>query len=89
MWGECVSLLNMLSPHVRRNALMPLPSPNTATNTDNADTLAPDSSSSWDELKVVMLQSIGAMSEVIHLSLFGAVWETLVMHIRDALAQAR
>ena len=97
-WGECVwkvtfPFLDTLSPpHVRRNALTPPSSPDTATNTDDVDTLASDSSSSssWDESKVVALQSIGAimsdflMSKIIHLPSFGAVWETFVTHIRDA-----
>ncbi len=96
-WDECVwkitfPLFDTLSPHVRRNALTPPSSPDTATHADDADTLASGSpsSSSWDESKVVALQSIGAilndflMSKIIHLSSFGEVWETLVTHIRDA-----
>ena len=96
-WDECVwkvtfPLLDTLSPHVRRNALTPPSSPDTATYTDDGDALTsdPSSSSSWDESKVVALQSIGAimsdflMSKIIHLPSFGAVWETFVTHIRDA-----
>ena len=94
-WDECVwkvtfPLLDALSPHVRRNALTPPSSPDTVTHTEDMDTPAPDSSSSWDESKVVALQSIGAimsdflMSKIIHLPSFGAVWETFVTHIRDA-----
>ena len=96
-WDECVwkvtfPLLDTLSPHVRRNALTPPSSPDTATHTDDVDTLASDSSSasSWDDSKVVALQSIGAimsdflMSKIIHLPSFAAVWETFVTHIRDA-----
>jgi hypothetical protein len=93
-WDECVwkvtfPLLDSLSPHVRRNALTPPSSPDTSTHTDDA---ASDlsSSSSWDDSKVVALQSIGAIlsdflvSKIIYLPSFGAVWETFVMHIRDA-----
>ena len=93
-WDECVwkvtfPLLDSLSPHVRRNALTPPSSPDTPAYSDDVDTLALDSSS-WDESKVVALQSIGAIlsdflvSKIIHLPSFGAVWETFVTHIRDA-----
>ena len=96
-WDECVwkvtfPLLDALSPHVRRNALTPPSSPDAPPHTDHVDTPTSDSSSSssWDESKVVALQSIGAimsdflMSKIIHLPSFGAVWETFVTHIRDA-----
>ena len=96
-WDECVwkvtfPLLDALSPHVRRNALTPPSSPDASPHTDHVDTPTSDSSSSssWDESKVVALQSIGAimsdflMSKIIHLPSFGAVWETFVTHIRDA-----
>jgi hypothetical protein len=92
VWKVTFPLLDTLSPHVRRNALTPPSSPDTATHTDDMDTPASDSSSSssWDESKVVALQSIGAimsdflMSKIIHLPSFSAVWETFVTHIRDA-----
>ena len=96
-WDECVwkvtfPLLDTFSPHVRQNALTPPSSPDTATHTDDGDTLASDlsSSSSWDESKVVALQSIGAImsdflvSKIIYLPSFAAVWDTFVTHIRDA-----
>jgi hypothetical protein len=96
-WDECVwkvtfPLLDSLSPHVRRNALTPPSSPETSTHTDDVDTPGSGSlsPSSWDESKVVALQSIGAIlsdflvSKIIHLPSFGAVWETFVTHIRDA-----
>jgi hypothetical protein len=93
-WDECVwkvtfPLLDTLSPHVRRNVLTPPSSPDTVTRNDGMDTPASDLSS-WDESKVVALQSIGAimsdflMSKIVHLPSFGAVWETFVTHIRDA-----
>jgi hypothetical protein len=96
-WDECVwkvtfPLLDTLSPHVRKNVLTPPSSPETSIHTDDVDTPASDSlsPSSWDESKVVALQSIGAIlsdflvSKIIHLPSFGAVWETFVTHIRDA-----
>jgi hypothetical protein len=95
-WDECVwkvtfPLLDTLSPHVRRNALTPPSSPDAAgTTVFDADMPTQDLSSSWDDSKVVALQSIGAIlsdflaSKIIHLPSFGAAWETFVTHIRDA-----
>ena len=101
-WDECVwkvtfPLLDKLSLHMHRNALTPPSSPDaTATVPDRDNTLAPDSpsssssSSSWDESKVVALQSIGAImndflvSKIMRLSSFAAAWDTFVTHIRDA-----
>jgi C-terminal region of Mon2 protein len=103
VWKVTFPLLDKLSPHVRRNALTPPSSPDaTATNTtaadkdkDNNDTPPPDSSlplssESWDESKVVALQSIGAIlndflvSKIMRLPSFAAAWDTFVTHIRDA-----
>jgi hypothetical protein len=63
--------------------------PDTASHTNDVNTLAPDSSLfPWDKSKVVALQPIGAimrdflMSKIIHLPSFGA-GETFVTHIRD------
>ncbi|KAI9452204.1 hypothetical protein F5148DRAFT_1237059 [Russula earlei] len=95
-WDECIwkvtfPLLDTLSPHVRRNALTPPLSPDASiASAEDWEAPTPDSSSSWDESKVVALQSIGAilndflMSKIIHLPSFGAAWETFVTHIRDA-----
>jgi hypothetical protein len=53
-----------LSPHVRQNTLPPPLSSDTATRTDD-DTPSPDlaSSSSWDEPKVVALQSVDGLRD--------------------------
>ncbi|KAF8486568.1 hypothetical protein F5888DRAFT_1824999 [Russula emetica] len=70
-WDECIwkvmfPLLDTLSPHRRWNALTAPSSPDTATHANDGDTLVPDSSSSssWDELKVVAIQSIGAIMDL-------------------------
>ena len=96
-WDECVwkvtfPLLDTLSPYVRQNSLTPPPTPEpesiTADSTSTKTTTVPDSS--WDESKVVALQSIGAIlndfliSKIIHLPSFAEAWETFVTHIRDA-----
>ena len=92
-WDECVwkvtfPLLDKLSPHIHANPLTPPSSPDTTTAAD-ADK-PPLDSSSWDESKVVALQSIGAIlndflvSKIMHLPSFAAAWETFVTHIRDA-----
>lgn len=100
-WDECIwkvtfPLLDMLSPRVRRNVLTPPSSPDTPSSATivpavaDGDMPALDSSSSWDESKVVALQSIGSIlndflvSKIIHLPSFGAAWENFVTHIRDA-----
>ena len=95
-WDECVwkvtfPLLDTLSPYVRQNSLTPPSTPEpteSITSGGGAATTVPDSS--WDESKVVALQSIGAIlndflvSKIIHLPSFAAAWETFVTHIRDA-----
>ncbi|KAH9018228.1 hypothetical protein EDB83DRAFT_2528502 [Lactarius deliciosus] len=93
-WDECVwkvtfPLLDTLSLHVRQNSLIPPPTPEPESLLAAVET-APVPDSSWDESKVVALQSIGAilndflLSKIIHLSSFAAAWETFVTHIRDA-----
>ncbi|KAH9013194.1 hypothetical protein EDB84DRAFT_1533406 [Lactarius hengduanensis] len=93
-WDECVwkvtfPLLDTLSLHVRQNSLTPPPTPEPESVRAAAET-APVPDSSWDESKVVALQSIGAilndflLSKIIHLPSFAAAWETFVTHIRDA-----
>jgi hypothetical protein len=102
VWKVTFPLLDKLSPHVHRNVLTPPLSPDaSATVPDRDNTLGPDSpsspsssssssSSSWDESKVVALQSIGAImndflvSKIMRLSSFAAAWDTFVTHIRDA-----
>jgi hypothetical protein len=78
-WSECVwkvtfPLLDTLLPHVRPNALMPPSSPDAAgTTVFDADMPTQDLSSSWDDSKVVALQSNGAIlsdflaSKIMHL----------------------
>jgi hypothetical protein len=99
-WDECVwkvtfPLLDKLSPHVRRNALTPPSSPPGATamtTTTDVDTTTPAAAdtSSWDDSKVVALQSVGSIlndflvEKIMRLSSFAAAWETFVTHIRDA-----
>jgi len=93
-WDECVwkvtfPLLDKLSPHVHANPLTPPSSPDSTASPADANKQALDSSS-WDESKVVALQSIGAIlndflvSKIMHLPSFAAAWETFVSHIRDA-----
>ncbi|KAH9169937.1 hypothetical protein EDB89DRAFT_1853941 [Lactarius sanguifluus] len=93
-WDECVwkvtfPLLDTLSLHVRQNSLTPPPTPEPESLPASVET-APVPDSSWDESKVVALQSIGAilndflLSKIIHLPSFAAAWETFVTHIRDA-----
>ena len=93
-WDECVwkvtfPLLDTLSPYVRQDSLTP-PSTPEPKNDATSPTIAPVPDSSWDESKVVALQSIGAIlndfliSKIIHLPSFAAAWETFVTHIRDA-----
>lgn len=95
-WDECVwkvtfPLLDKLSPHVHANPLTPPSSPDsTIASPADANKRQDASSSSWDDSKVVALQSIGAImndflvSKVMHLPSFAAAWETFVTHIRDA-----
>ncbi|KAI9435094.1 hypothetical protein H4582DRAFT_1817945 [Lactarius indigo] len=98
-WDECVwkvtfPLLDTLSLHVRQNSLTPPPTPEPesllSADTTTASAVAMVLDSSWDESKVVALQSIGAilndflLSKIIHLPSFAAAWETFVTHIRDA-----
>jgi hypothetical protein len=93
-WDECVRkvtfpLLDKLSPHVHANPLTPPSSPDSTSSFPDANKHALDSLS-WDESKVVALQSIGAIlndflvSKIMHLPSFAAAWETFVTHIRDA-----
>ncbi|KAH9049815.1 hypothetical protein EDB83DRAFT_2543167 [Lactarius deliciosus] len=93
-WDECVwkvtfPLLDTLSQHVRQNSLTPPPTPEPESLLAAVES-APVPDSSWDESKVVALQSIGAilndflLSKIIHLPSFAAAWETFVTHIRDA-----
>ena len=102
VWKVTFPLLDKLSPHVRRNTLTPPSSPPdataavTTTTTDvDPDTTTPAAAaaadaSSWDDSKVVALQSIGAIlndflvEKIMRLSSFAAAWETFVTHIRDA-----
>lgn len=96
-WDECVwkvtfPLLDTLSPSVRQNSLTPpsTPGPESIAADATSLTTATVPDSSWDESKVVALQSIGAIlndflvSKIIHLPSFTAAWETFVTHIRDA-----
>jgi hypothetical protein len=95
-WDECVwkvtfPLLDTLSPYVRQNSLTPpsTPEPKSVV-TDTTPKVATLPDSSWDESKVVALQSIGSIlndflvSKIIHLPSFADAWETFVTHIRDA-----
>ncbi|KAF8260132.1 hypothetical protein EI94DRAFT_1749458 [Lactarius quietus] len=92
-WDECVwkvtfPLLDRLSPYVRQNSLTPPSTPELESSIAHIAATVPDSS--WDESKVVALQSIGAIlndflvSKIIHLPSFAKAWETFVTHIRDA-----
>ncbi|KAF8267460.1 hypothetical protein EI94DRAFT_1730637 [Lactarius quietus] len=92
-WDECVwkvtfPLLDRLSPYVRQNSLTPPSTPELENSIAHIAATVPDSS--WDESKVVALQSIGAIlndflvSKIIHLPSFAKAWETFVTHIRDA-----
>ncbi len=97
-WDECVwkvtfPLLDTLSLYVRQNSLTPpstTPEPESIAAGTTSPTIATVPDSSWDESKVVALQSIGAIlndflvSKIIHLPSFAAAWETFVTHIRDA-----
>jgi C-terminal region of Mon2 protein len=88
-WDECIwkvtfPLPDMLSPRVGRNVLTPPSSPDTPASATTVPVVADgdmptlDSSSSWDESKVVALQSMGSIlndflvSKIIHLPSFGA-----------------
>ena len=92
-WDECVwkvtfPLLDKLSPHVHTNPLTPPSLPDATTSAADADKAALDSSS-WDESKVVVLQSIGTILndflvlKIMHLPSFAAAWDTFVTHIQD------
>jgi hypothetical protein len=103
VWKVTFPLLDKLSPHVRRNALTPPSSPPDSTTTTTTTTTTTDvdtdattptaaaaDASSWDDSKVVALQSIGAIlsdflvEKIMRLSSFAAAWDTFVTHIRDA-----
>ena len=92
--GECVwkvtmPLLDKLSPHVHANTLTPPSSPDATTSAADADRPALDSSS-WNEPKVVALQSIGVIlnevlvSKFMHPPSFTTAWETFLTDIRVA-----
>ncbi|KAI0048499.1 hypothetical protein FA95DRAFT_1517415 [Auriscalpium vulgare] len=95
-WDECVwkvtfPLLDALTAAVRHNAISPSPSLDPSSSAAAASPVSPRAeATSWDESKVVALQSVGAIfsdflvSKIMHLASFGRVWETFVEHIRDA-----
>jgi hypothetical protein len=94
-WDECVwkvtfPLLDTLSPYVRQNSITPPSTPEPSKSTATSPKIATVPDSSWDESKVVALQSIGSIlndylvSKIILLPSFAEAWETFVTHICDA-----
>ncbi|KAI0300723.1 hypothetical protein B0F90DRAFT_1722805 [Multifurca ochricompacta] len=104
VWKVTFPLLDTLSPsHIRRENVQIYSSTSDSTDTSTSTTMRradvtapaqtwpePMPDPSWDESKVVALQSIGAIlndflvSKIIHLPSFSKAWETFVTHIRDA-----